>query len=193
MSNIKVVIDRPDIVAIADAVRNKTGLSNEMTIEQIVTGIDSIESSTSPSIDISSDGLITATAGTKSSTYQLAFAPAQTITPSTTSQIAVSSGHYTGGNITVAGDANLVADNIKSGVSIFGIDGSYEGGGGVVDARFSDLITGTLTDVNDDAISSIRDYAFYNYSSLTSATFTMCTTIGSSAFQNCSNSFQGQV
>ena len=56
-----------------------------------------------PEISVdTSTGLITATAGTKSSTKQLAFQPAKTITPTTTSQIAVSSGYYTGGNITVA-------------------------------------------------------------------------------------------
>ena len=55
-----------------------------------------------PVISVSSNGLITATAGTKSSTYQLAFQPAKTITPSTSSQVAVSSGYYTGGDITVA-------------------------------------------------------------------------------------------
>lgn len=55
-----------------------------------------------PVISVNASGLITATAGTKSSTYQLAFQAAKTITPSTTSQIAVSGGYYTGGNITVA-------------------------------------------------------------------------------------------
>lgn len=63
-----------------------------------------------PSISINSSGLITATAtqaagyvpyGTKSATKQLAFQSAKTITPTTTSQIAVSSGYYTGGNIIV--------------------------------------------------------------------------------------------
>ena len=55
-----------------------------------------------PVISINTSGLITATAGTKSSTKQLAFQPAKTITPSTASQVAVSSGYYTGGNVIVA-------------------------------------------------------------------------------------------
>lgn len=92
-----------------------------------------------PSITINASGLITATAtqaagyvaaGSKSATKQLAFQAAKTITPSATSQIAVSSGYYTGGDITVAGDSNLVADNIKKGTSIFGVTGNYEGSGG---------------------------------------------------------------
>ena len=49
-----------------------------------------------------SNGLITATAGTKSSTYQLTSQPAKTITPSESSQTAVTSGVYTTGAVTVA-------------------------------------------------------------------------------------------
>lgn len=40
--NIKVLADREDIVAIADAVRSKTGSSSELTLDQIVSGINSI-------------------------------------------------------------------------------------------------------------------------------------------------------
>ena len=40
----KVICEREDIVAIADAVRNKTGLNDEMTIGGIVNGINNISS-----------------------------------------------------------------------------------------------------------------------------------------------------
>lgn len=83
-----------------------------------------------PVISVNASGLITATAGSKSSTHQLAFQAAKTIMPSTTNQIAVSSGYYTGGDIIVAGDSNLVAENIKSGVSIFGVNGTHSGNSG---------------------------------------------------------------
>ena len=132
-----------------------------------------------PNITVNSSGLITATAtqtagyvetGSKSGTKQLTTQAAKTITPSTSSQTAVTSGVYTTGAVTVAaipssyvkptttksattytpttsnqtiaagtycsgvqtikGDANLVAGNIKSGVSIFGVSGSYEGSSG---------------------------------------------------------------
>lgn len=57
---------------------------------------------------------------------------AQTITPSTSNKT-ISSGRYLSGTQTIKGDANLVAGNIKSGVSIFGVAGSYTGeSGGVV-------------------------------------------------------------
>jgi hypothetical protein len=120
-----------------------------------------------PGISIdSSTGLITATAiqpagyivtGTKSATKQLAFQAAKTITPSTTDQIAVSSGYYTGGNITVKGDANLKAENIVSGKSIFGVAGTATTGtGGTVETcsisvhPFENMIIGYTSYSNDD-------------------------------------------
>lgn len=92
-----------------------------------------------PSITISSDGKITASAtqsagyvsaGTKSATKQLTTQAAKTVTPTTSNQTAVASGIYTTGAVTVKGDANLVAGNIKSGTTIFGVTGTYEGSGG---------------------------------------------------------------
>lgn len=107
-----------------------------------------------PSISVNSSGLITAsisgtqnvtptvsagyvssgTAGTitvsGSVTKQLTTQAAKTITPTTNDQTAVASGRYTTGAVTVKGDSNLVAENIKSGTSIFGVTGTYEGSGG---------------------------------------------------------------
>ena len=88
-----------------------------------------------PSITVSSNGLITASAaqaaghvaaGTKSATQQLTTQAGTTITPRTYAQTAVASGRYTTGAVTVAGDGNLAASNIKSGVSIFGVAGTLQ-------------------------------------------------------------------
>lgn len=54
---------------------------------------------------------------------------AQTITPGTSNKT-IASGRYLTGTQTIKGDANLVAGNIKSGVSIFGVAGTFEGSGG---------------------------------------------------------------
>lgn len=92
-----------------------------------------------PMIDVSAGGLITAkteqekgyvTGGTKSATQQLTTQGAKTVTPGTTAQTAVASGRYTTGAVQVAGDANLVPENIAEGVSIFGVTGTHSGGGG---------------------------------------------------------------
>lgn len=51
---------------------------------------------------------------------------ATTITPTTTDQTVAAGTHLTG-LLTVKGDSNLLAENIKSGVTIFGIEGTYTG------------------------------------------------------------------
>ena len=89
-----------------------------------------------PSVSVNSSGLITASAtqtegyvsaGTKSGTKQLTTQAAKTITPGTSNQTAISAGTYATGAVTVKGDSNLVASNIKSGVSIFGVSGTCAG------------------------------------------------------------------
>lgn len=54
---------------------------------------------------------------------------AASYTPGTEDQI-IASGQYLTGAQTIKGDANLLAENIKSGVSIFGVAGSFDGSGG---------------------------------------------------------------
>ena len=50
------------------------------------------------------------------------------VTPTSSSVVAIKSQYYARNSIYVAGDSNLISDNIKSGVSIFGVTGSYTGG-----------------------------------------------------------------
>ena len=54
---------------------------------------------------------------------------AESYTPGTADQT-IAAGQYLSGAQTIKGDANLVAGNIKSGVSIFGVAGTYVGSGG---------------------------------------------------------------
>ena len=100
--------------------------------------LPSVEQAT-PTITVSSGGLITASAtqeagavpaGTKSATKQLTTQAAKTVTPGTSQQTAVESGRYTTGAVVVAGDSNLVPENIVSGKTIFGVTGTAETGGG---------------------------------------------------------------
>lgn len=89
-----------------------------------------------PKISVSAAGLITATAeqqegyvpgGTKSATHQLTTQGAKTVTPGRTAQSAVATGYYTTGEVQVAGDSNLVPENIAEGMSIFGVTGTHSG------------------------------------------------------------------
>ena len=109
------------------------GLSS-VTVESMPTA-----SLSTPTISVDSAGKITATvkqteagyveADSKSATKQLTTKGAATITPGTSNQT-IASGTYLTGAQTVKGDANLIAGNIKKGVSIFGVAGSFEGSGG---------------------------------------------------------------
>ena len=91
-----------------------------------------------PSITVDSGGKITAsatqaagyvTAGTKTATKQLTVQAAKTWTPGTSNQT-LASGRYLTGTQTIKGDANLKSANIVKGVSIFGVTGTAETGGG---------------------------------------------------------------
>jgi len=128
------------------------GLS-QVTINAITTTTQA-----TPSISVDSSGLITAsttqntgyvTAGTKSATKQLTTKSATTITPSTANQT-VPSGTYLTGTLTVSGDSDLKAENIKSGVSIFNVLGTFEGNaGGISLDKISAITSGTYIPDSD--------------------------------------------
>lgn len=101
--------------------------------DQTIKSVETVTQAT-PSISVSSEGLITAAttqsagyveAGTKSATKQLTTQTAQTITPGTADKT-IAGGQYLTGVQTIKGDANLVAGNIVSGKSIFGVSGTVQ-------------------------------------------------------------------
>lgn len=116
-----------------------------------VTG--SMTSLTNDNVDINvgNDGLITARteninrtanflAGRQSifKQYQLPTAPGITVRPGTTNQTIYTLGKYgIGSNMIIQGDANLIASNIKRGVSIFDVYGTADT---VVNANYNDGI-----------------------------------------------------
>ena len=133
------IIDVPDLSNPGAAGDLRNGKQLVGADGGIITGTLAEVTQATPSISVSSGGLITASAtqsggivegGSKSATKQLTTQAAKTVTPGTTAQTAVASGRYTTGAVQVAGDANLVPENIAEGVSIFGVTGTHSGGGG---------------------------------------------------------------
>ena len=128
-------------------------VANKQLIDQngnIMTGTMPIVIQPAPTISVEANGLITAThnqesgkvmGGTEQATHQLTTQSGTTITPGTSQKTAVPSGRYTTGNVYIAGDANLKASNIKSGVSMFGVMGTY--GGTIIQTK-----TGTYNSTN---------------------------------------------
>ena len=96
------LIQEESLVALANAIREKTDTTNVLTLEEMATKVSSIET-----------------------IKELPTKTAATITPTTTDQT-ISAGVYLTGTQTIVGDADLKAENIKKGVNIFGIDGTCE-------------------------------------------------------------------
>ena len=120
--------EMPDMI---DSIKGSATLQSKT-----VTPADSAQSVTA---DDGYDGLDTVTVNAIPDTYVLPTATkgATTWTPKTTAQT-IAAGTYCAGKQTIAGDANLIAANILSGKTIFGVAGSASTSG----AKFK---TGSFT------------------------------------------------
>ena len=108
------------------------------------------ESTQTVSPDSGYDGLSKVTVNAISSTYigsDVTKKSAATYTPKTTDQ-SIASGQYLSGTQTIKGDANLVAGNIKSGVNIFGVTGTYAAGGSSGGSGNNNVEAYAVTDTN---------------------------------------------
>lgn len=109
------------------------------------------ESQQSIQPDSGYDGLSAVTVNAIPSTYvgsSVTTKTAATITPGTTNQT-IASGTYLTGTQTIMGDADLTAANIKTGVQIFGVTGSYTSD---ATASAADIVNGKTGYVNGSKI-----------------------------------------
>ena len=134
----KVVVDIEKNLDTTDATAESTDIVSGKTAYikgKKVTGTMPVVSIENQSIGVNSaTGVVTskfaiqsgyAKYGSVSETYQLPTKGAATITPGTSAKT-IGSGVYLTGDQTIKGDSNLVAANIKKGISIFGVTGSLE-------------------------------------------------------------------
>lgn len=131
---------------------NVTGSYNEATGGPTLQSktVTPSESTQTVSPDSGYDGLSKVTVNAISSTYigsDVTKKSAATYIPKTTDQ-SIASGQYLSGTQTIKGDANLVAGNIKSGVNIFGVTGTYAGGGSSGGNGNNNVEAYAITDTN---------------------------------------------
>lgn len=108
------------------------------------------ESAQTVKADNGYDGLSQVTVNAVSKTYVgsgVTKKSAATYTPGTSDQ-SIASRQYLSGTQTIKGDANLVAGNIKSGVNIFGVTGTYAGGGSSGGNGNNNVEAYVITDTN---------------------------------------------
>ena len=127
---------------------------------------------------------------------------ATTYTPSIENQV-ILSGKYLSGDQTILGDANLIPENIKSGVSIFNVAGTYSGSGSsginekiLLDCRnmsSSSEVYNAYTDIvmvsNDGAYATFSNLSDYiNYQTIAAvyqqelAGINICTGVSNTGF-----------
>ena len=106
----------------------------------------------------------TAYANGQKITGSIALKAAQTITPGTADQT-LAAGQYLSGAQTIKGDANLVAGNIKSGVIIFGVAGTYEGSGGASGDIQAQHITSKSDTITISGSGTVKVWGYGHYSS----------------------------
>lgn len=119
------------------------------------------------------DGLSQVTVNAVSRTYVgsgVTKKSAATYTPSTSNQT-IAASQYLSGAQTIKGDANLVAGNIKSGVSIFGVTGTYAGGGSSGGSGNNNVEAYAITDTNPSVSFRRTDGAIkiWGYGTMTSS------------------------
>ena len=173
----EVLEDQDDIIAqIQTALEGKASAAPTLQ-EKTVTPSTSAQTVTP---DSGYDGLSEVTVAAIPSSYvkPTTTKTATTYTPTTSNQT-IAAGTYCSGAQTIKGDSNLVAGNIKKGVSLFGLTGTHEGGsGGSVDTCSLTISFGAFgdpshvyiscTQYQDDTIESfmlIADGGYVTFSS----------------------------
>lgn len=121
------------------------------------------------------------TSETKTASYTITRYLGGEYTPTKASKTVSLTGKYCTGDAVIKGDNNLVPENIKSGISIFGVAGSYTGDGG-------NVISITSSRTWNSTLDSSFDYHRIAYLSIpTSAKYVMCMATSTNGTYDSSN------
>lgn len=145
MPSQKVIITKSKLDGLASAISNKSGANIPLTIDQMTTAVENIqtsgssinlqtknvtptESSQTITPDSGYNGLSSVSVGAISTTYVGSGIARKSSSDLTDSNLTVTApaGYYEQAATKTVTDANLIAGNIKNGTSIFGVTGTYE-------------------------------------------------------------------
>lgn len=168
--NVEKIQEIVDAMAVPGIISTSAG--NKITGNQIASTIRAIPKKTAITTGHTTNSItFTAERGyypAGVSTSLVKYSGANVITPTTNLITLQTQNKYVGANISIRGDANLIPANIKNGVSIFGVSGTYTGAqfqipyasGSISIARntfvyLSELIVGTAS-INTLTLSDIN-------------------------------------
>ena len=149
------------MTAIANEIRELSGTTGAMGLDDMASNLDEANTEVASQSELIAD-IIAALEGKAAGSAPVL--QAKTAIPTASEQMIAPDSGYDGlSQVVIEGDSNLVAENIVSGVSIFGVEGSAESGSAEYDtctvsiSSDSDIVEVTYVTVNDGIISSVCD------------------------------------